>query len=313
MNTFSLFKQIDHNLSKQIGIEVGDYRISYHADSEEIVFDREIKPFSTVVMSELDTNWIPEHNDLLVTQKIKFNNPQCLFGINGVTLEGNTLGIGMHIHSKSAMFQQTLSKAEIQFNHLKKEYWISHRFDKSILRGKINLETFIYTKEIKQTHPQHAEIQGMKLSRDNLSELTLLIDGTGSVFPIGEFSEENGQLWKMEFGNFDSTVDTMSFDNLRLLLNNKHRLFDQLKDGKTHISRGLMTEIMSQAMMLIISKVVEENSEELNNEEIVEEGTIFSAVKYWITTFDIKTDSLIDISNSLKAKLEQSLNGDKID
>lgn len=44
--------------------------------------------------------------------------------------------------------------------------------------------------------------------------------------------------------------------------------------------------------------------------KLLEEGTIISAVKYWITTFEIKTDSLIDISNSIRVKLEQSLNGE---
>ncbi|HEM3695720.1 TPA: hypothetical protein U1D08_001064 [Streptococcus suis] len=261
-------------------------------------------------MSELSTDWMPENNDLVISQKIKFKNPEILFGVDGVTLEENTLGIGMHIHSRTAMFQQTISKAEIRFDDLKNEYYVSHHFDSSVLRGKVNIETFIYTKEINKIYPKHAEIQGMKVSQGNLSELSLVIDGTGSVFPIGEFSEENGPLWKMEFGNFDATVDMMSFDNLRLLLNNKHRLFNQIKDGKTPISRGLMAEIMSQAMTLIISKVVEENTEELLTNEVLEDGTIISAVKYWITTFEIKTDSLIDISNSIRVKLEQSLNGD---
>ncbi|MGQ7659684.1 hypothetical protein ACTGWK_03905 [Streptococcus suis] len=310
MNTFSLFKQIDRKLYEEIGIEVEDYRISYYSEGEEIDFDTGVQPFSTVVMSELSTDWMPENNDLVISQKIKFKNPEILFGVDGVTLEENTLGIGMHIHSRTAMFQQTISKAEIRFDDLKNEYYVSHHFDSSVLRGKVNIETFIYTKEINKIYPKHAEIQGMKVSQGNLSELSLVIDGTGSVFPIGEFSEENGPLWKMEFGNFDATVDMMSFDNLRLLLNNKHRLFNQIKDGKTPISRGLMTEIMSQAMTLIISKVVEENTEELLTNEVLEDGTIISAVKYWITTFEIKTDSLIDISNSIRVKLEQSLNGD---
>lgn len=310
MNTFSLFKQIDRKLYEEVGIEVEDYRISYYSEGEEIDFEMEVQPFSTVVMSELSTDWMPENNDLVISQKIRFKNPEILFGVDGVTLEENTLGIGMHIHSRTAMFQQTISKAEIRFDDLKNEYYVSHHFDSSVLRGKVNIETFIYTKEINKIYPKHAEIQGMKVSQGNLSELSLIIDGTGSVFPIGEFSEESGPLWKMEFGNFDATVDMMSFDNLRLLLNNKHRLFNQIKDGKTPISRGLMAEIMSQAMTLIISKVVEENTEELLTNEVLEDGTIISAVKYWITTFEIKTDSLIDISNSIRVKLEQSLNGD---
>ena len=148
MNSFSLFKQIDANLYQQIGIEVGDYRFTYDSVEEEINFDIEVKPFSTVVMSELNTDWTPENNDLIITQKIKFANPHLLFGIDGVTLEENALGIGMHIHSRAAMFQQTFAKSEIQFDCLKNEYLISHRFDKSVLRGKVSLETFIYTKEI---------------------------------------------------------------------------------------------------------------------------------------------------------------------
>lgn len=313
MNTFSLFKQIDKNLYEQIGIEVENYCIFTNSGDELIDFDMDAKPFSTVVISELNTDWAPENNDLIITQKIRFKNPQKLFGIDGITLEENVLGIGMHIHSRTAMFQQTLPKGEIQFRNLKNEYLISHTFSKSVLRGKVNLDTFIYTKEINRVYPKHAEIQGMKVSKGNLSELTLLTDGTGSVFPIGEFSEEMGPLWKMEFGNFDATVDMMSFDNLRLLLNNKHRLFNQIKDGKTNISRGLMTEIMSQAMTLIIAKVIEENAEEIISDEVPEEGTILSAVKYWLSTFEIKIDSLIDISNSIKAKLEQSLNGEQND
>ncbi|HFI0573366.1 TPA: hypothetical protein ACGO29_002066, partial [Streptococcus suis] len=118
MNTFSLFKQIDRKLYEEIGIEVEDYRISYYSEGEEIDFDMGVQPFSTVVMSELSTDWMPENNDLVISQKIKFKNPEILFGVDGVTLEENTLGIGMHIHSRTAMFQQTISKAEIRFDDL---------------------------------------------------------------------------------------------------------------------------------------------------------------------------------------------------
>ena len=309
MNRFSLFKQIDRELEKAIGIEVGTYRIEAVSDKQEdsTVSFVDVEPFGTGLLS--DIQWLPDNDELAISQVIKFQHPEKLFGVEGVTLEGNILGIGMHVYSRSSMFQETLSKAEIDFYNLKNEYTLSHKFKKSTLRGTVVIETFIYTKNIRNTYPTHADIQGMKVSIGNLSELTLIVDGEGSTFPIGEFSDANGPLWKMEFGIFDATEDLFSYDNIRLLLNTSHKLFEYIKEGKTAVSRGLKAEIMLQAITLIIFKVKEECPEELFDSERADEGTILAIVKYWISTFDIDTSSLVDISNSVKTKLGSSLIG----
>lgn len=146
----------------------------------------------------------------------------------------------------------------------------------------------------------------MRVSQKNISELILIIDGAGSMFPIGEFEEKNGPLWKLKIKNFNPTEDLFSTDNINLLLNKSHSLFKQLKERKTALSRGLMSEIVSQAMSLIIDKVIKE----IEDDEIISDsadGTILSIVNYWISVFEVETSDSVRISNSLKLALEQIL------
>ena len=67
-----------------------------------------------------------------------------------------------------------------------------------------------------------------------------------------------------------------------------------------------MMEIVSQAMTLIINKVMEEK-EEAEIDTDISEGTILSTVDYWISVFDVDTSDIVHISNSLRISLEQIL------
>ena len=229
-----------------------------------------------------------------------------MFGVDGITLEQNKLGIGVHIHSKTSMFQETISKAEVCKSEVPQSFDIVCSFPKGKLRGKVYIETFFYIKELKKTFPTHADLEGMRVSQKNISELVLIIDGDGSMFPIGEFEDKNGPLWKLKLGNFNASEDLFSYDNISILLNTAHSLFRQLNERKTALSRGLMMEIVSQAMTLIINKVMEER-EEAEIDTDISDGTILSMVDYWISVFDVDTSDTVHISNSLRIALEQIL------
>ncbi len=307
MNTFNLFKQVDKQLIEKAGIKVGDYHFYSNIDDSLEKFESTLKPFGTAVVTDMSSEWSPNEHNLIIEQIIEIEKPNELFGINGVTLEKNTIGIGMHIYSKDSMFQQTISKSEIVFNSEQKRYLITQRFPKASLRGKVVLETFFYLKDIVVTYETHADLMGMKLSKSNLSELLLITDGDASIFPIGEFEENNGPLWKVEFSNFDAAEDSFSYENIRLLFNTSHKLFNQVKAGKTAMSRAMMTEIMSQVMLLIIAKVKEDQLIELENVDNVMEGSILSVVQYWLSTFEINNSSLVDVSNSLHTRLYENM------
>jgi hypothetical protein len=69
----------------------------------------------------------------------------------------------------------------------------------------------------------------------------------------------------------------------------------------------MMTEIMSQVMLLIIAKVKEDQLIELENVDNVMEGSILSVVQYWLSTFEISNSSLVDVSNSLHTRLYENM------
>lgn len=306
MNTFNLFKQINKELEEKIGLFVSDYSLNYKIDGEQKDILCPILPNTVQVMSELDSNWTADYDDLIVKQTIKIENSSYLFGVDGITLEQNKLGIGVHIHSKTSMFQETISKAEVCKSEVPQSFDIVCSFPQGKLRGKVYIETFFYIKELKKTFPTHADLEGMRVSQKNISELVLIIDGDGSMFPIGEFEDKNGPLWKLKLGNFNASEDLFSYDNISILLNTAHSLFRQLNERKTALSRGLMMEIVSQAMTLIINKVMEER-EEAEIDTDISDGTILSMVDYWISVFDVDTSDTVHISNSLRIALEQIL------
>ncbi|WP_455467665.1 hypothetical protein [Streptococcus salivarius] len=306
MNTFNLFKQINEELEEKIGLNISDYFLNYDTDVEKKEILNSVEPNTIQIMSDLDSSWTADYDNLTIKQTIKIENPSYLFGPDGVTLEKNKLGIGVHVHSRTSMFQETIAMAEVCKNDIPLSFDLVYSFPKGKLRGKVHIETFFYVKELNETYPTHADLQGMRVSQKNISELILIIDGAGSMFPIGEFEEKNGPLWKLKIKNFNPTEDLFSTDNINLLLNKSHSLFKQLKERKTALSRGLMSEIVSQAMSLIIDKVIKE----IEDDEIISDsadGTILSIVNYWISVFEVETSDSVRISNSLKLALEQIL------
>ena len=88
-----------------------------------------------------------------------------------------------------ASFKNQANKLEITFDY---------NFEPSTIRGVINLDFFLYLKEVKDTLPYMANTQGMTLSYEDLNPIELVVDGVGSSFPITEFEDKEGPLWKIE-------------------------------------------------------------------------------------------------------------------
>lgn len=149
----------------------------------------------------------------------------------------------------------------------------------------------------------------MILTEEDIYNLTIIVDGEGSAFPISEFNEKNGPLWKLDKNWTDALEDTFDSSNVNLSLNIGHPLFAQIKDGKTRGNRILMGDIMIQSMAMIIQQVL--LIEERNIDELDEASTtsILAVVKYWTQTFELDTSSLFSIMNSLRGKLERDMMG----
>ncbi|WP_182476629.1 hypothetical protein, partial [Staphylococcus gallinarum] len=265
-------------------------------------------------INEFDSMWSPSENNLRIKQTLTIDNPSKLFGDDGITCTENVIGIAAHIHSKESGFQKTVNFDSIRNQNEKKEININYQFPASTIRGVVHLDFFFYLKEVNDTRPYFANKSGMLLSGEDLNSIDLIIDGSGSSFPMTEFEEKDGPLWKIEQNWADPEEDIFEASNISIALNIKHRLFPELKKETRVINQAMMMSIMIQAMSLITQQVIIIEKHNVEDEESLIPGTILSAVSYWVNTFEIDTTNIFSIQNSFMKNLErQSLEGDNND
>ncbi|HCT0544149.1 TPA: hypothetical protein K8052_002299, partial [Staphylococcus pseudintermedius] len=133
----------------------------------------------------------------------------------------------------------------------------------------------------------------------------IIVDGSGSIFPITEFSEKDGPLWKVNKSWIDASEDTFDSSNVSLMINDKHPLYRKITSGKSN--QMLTGSIVLQVMSMIIDEVINKESQSLEDEEEIIEGTILSAVSYWVKTFEVQTQDIFTIQSSLFANMENEV------
>ncbi|ATD29898.1 hypothetical protein KYI11_09335 [Macrococcoides bohemicum] len=308
-NQISLYRKISAGLKKEVAITASKPELYYYIDEKKEIIDLEKCETNIITVNEYDDKWTPSENELFINIKFNIENPSALFGEKGVTLKNNTLAMAVHLHSKSSFFQKTISFADIQFSEEKQEFIYTHKFNKEQLRGNINLDFYIYAKEIKEKFPIHAQNQGMSVTVDNLFSYLIVIDGEGSVFPITEFEEKNGPLWKVNKNWTDAAFESFNINYVSLALNTAHPMFKFIKEEKTNLSRYYMSDIIGQSMAMIINEVVNVEKYEISESVENSHDSIYSVVSYWVKTFEINTSDIFTISESILRKLNARVGG----
>lgn len=112
----------------------------------------------------------------------------------------------------------------------------------------------------------------------------------------------------------EPNIDMFDISNVNLSLNTSHKLFEQVKAGKTRVARAIMGDIMINAISMIIQEVILIEKYTIDDKDDVLPGSILQAVQYWVNTFEVETKSLFTISNSLRRYWDkQMLEGEKSD
>lgn len=298
-NQISLYKKINMNLIDKSGLRVLNPEFSYNASGEKtkILVGDSFEGILTV--NEFDSMWSPIEHDLEVNQTFLIEKPSELYGEQGVTMIGNKIGLAVHIHSKSSSFQKTIDFGTIPYTDNLVSIEFNHRFPPSSLRGNIKLDFYAYLKESNTSYNTHASRVGMILSQGDIDNWMIVTDGDGSVFPMSEFEDKNGPLWRLDKNWVEANLDTFDSSNVNLSLNIAHPLFEQAKAGKLQISRAYMGNILIQAMTMIIQQVIIVEKNTLTDEQEVLPDSILAAVSYWVSSFDIDTSSLFSIANTM--------------
>lgn len=300
-NQISLYKKIDSQFLSDIGFQIHNLLLSYNSDEGEKVIEITQEDNSYIPINKFDSLWSPDINELHLIQKFSFENTQILYGDKNITSSKNKIALAVHIHSKTSNFQKTIKIDTINPKNKKYDYTFSYLFSKGSLRGNIHLAFFLYLEECNEVVDMQANKVGMVLNTNDIHSIEIVVDGDGSEFPISEFEDVNGPLWILEKNWYDVTSDSFSMPYVNLKLNTKHQLFEQIKNGKTPISRALMGDILVQAMTAIVHQVINIEHNNPNDEDSGEASdSILAIVKYWISTYEINTESIFTIGNSMR-------------
>lgn len=308
-NQISLFNKISKNELENAGFKVIDKKLSYEHSNETREIDLSKLEGDSVYINDIDSFWVPTNHNLNFYINLTFEDTSIFFGPNAVTSTGNKLGLAAKIHSKGSNYQEILELGEIINSTGSSNIEHTFRFPRGLFRDFFKVEFFIYLLDVKSTSLGQAKDIGTILSVEPLFIFTVFVDGDGSIFPITEFSEPNGPFWKLEKSWVSPEEDTFDSANIRLAINIEHELFEQVNSGKMKTSRKIMNDIITQAMAMIIQEVIIVQNGNIAEADESVENSILRIVRYWVDTFEVDTESIFSITNSLNRNIESAMRG----
>ncbi len=312
-NVISLYKQIDNSLLEEIRLSNSQIFFSYASRPDNIVLSNNLTHSESFYLNEFDSEWNPNLDDLMLTVSFTIKKPSVLFGSSGVTSSKNKLGIASKIYSKQSNFQEIKTHQIIKSDQDNIQVVIDLNLSKGKLKGNFNLEIFFYLSELNEVLPWQANQVGMIVNKDSIFNFSFLVDGDGSNFPITEYQEPKGALWKFEKDWVAADEDIFEASNVRLAMNTSHPLFEQVKNGKTRASAKLMDDIIAQFISLIIQQVILIENFSIEEAAQATDNSILQMVHYWVTTYDIDTSTIYSITNSINKNLQKTMTTGEIE
>lgn len=296
-----LYKMISDELLKNVGYQVGDKILSYEniADEADQLIDAP-QHDSQLIINEVDPNWSPIEHNLKVEQEFNLSSPDKLFGDEGVTNRENTLGLACHIYSKTSNFQTTVHVGDIINTTQEMTIPFQYEFEPNSIGGTIYFDFYIYLKEIRVEEDSTANSIGTNLMDEPLEQYVIIVDGSGSEFPIEEINDPTQPLWRVEMNWTDIYEDLFNSNAVRIILNQAHELFGQLMNQRNRINQYLMSDIIMSSMAMVIQEAIIADKNELNEDIEYQPGSIAQVIWYWISTYEVNTESIETISNSLR-------------
>lgn len=305
-NTIPMYKMLSDELIEEMNLNAPVITCSYvDDDAGEKIF---LADEGFIHINEAFPEWVANVDELTIEAIFELSNLNQLFGLVAITDEKNRIGVAAHIHSKTSNYQETIMVGTISSNEFNKELVLSHTFPKGMLRGKVYIDFFVFLENLRQENPFQCNIVGQRLAIDPINRFEIVVDGTGSSFPILEEEKHDEPLWRLKLDWTDIYLDSFDVNNVALILNKAHPTYKELyRSAKS--SRAFLGEIMLSAMILILQKILIIDKDELNSDIVNTPDSIASAVNYWVETYDldISSPTLDGISRNVRKQLDKSM------
>lgn len=248
--------------------------------------------------------WYPETHNIIIRKQGRIEHPDVLFGINGIAAHDAILGIAGIWSSKKADLHGTINYGSFELKPTPFEFDRTVSLERGTVKGDIKFKLVVYLVKSGNPYPDEmhlANISGTVLGV--IDEWDIILEGSGSVFPIVTVNEPRKPLWWVKYEDAcDPFQDLFDEENVEIRLNKAHPCYDDLNIEESLKGSPLFLEVISSALNIIITSVRDSVSES-DWDEIVEgqnltPGTIAEAVSYFINKlqWDISSPSALAMS-----------------
>lgn len=227
--------------------------------------------------------WNPSNNNMYFDGKISISNLNILYNTYKVAEDTTTLGIGMTFVSKTSKFN--FSKSLCEFN-LGDDYLnipFGFNIEKNRLGQNIEIEFFVYVKQVENTNSLFCSIEGSNLGV--IHTITIDVEGSGSIFPIKIIDDPSKPLWTMSL-NYDTLDDNFSMQTVCIKINKSHKDYKFLGSEDIDSSNYyLWKEILANFFVNILLNSSSDYDTLADN--LYQDGTVGCFISYIILSFGI--------------------------
>ncbi|WP_282172199.1 hypothetical protein [Cytobacillus firmus] len=304
-NKITMNRIYDEAMEELLNVST-DLQFFYKDDdgSRQNLIETEDYEFKTLLSND-DDSWDYVEKGLGISGNIILGSPSSLFGPTQMVNADAELGIALQWVSKQSSQRGVIPLATITSmtsdNIL---IPINYYFQKDKLFGEVHISLVIYLKKASRNSMRgQAKLSGTILGK--LVEWVVILDGSGSTFPIVIVNEPDKPLWYVDFNYSEPLVEPFDKEYIAIYLNKAHAAFPSIQKPKTKIDQALYVEFLSGALQLILQNLMESvDWKEIQNGENCEEGSIGQVMYYFITTLNWELDTPEKLAISIRKDLE---------
>lgn len=283
---------MDFDFIKKLGVHNNGLVLSYTKDHEnlELIVESGDSTGLSFTISDQRNLWDPDTYNLIIRKEYHIDNPIFMFNDNGVCGKSGVVGLAMIWSCKGTNSRGVVPIASIRSDANKhSSYIFEYTFQAGTARNIIELELIAYLKRPgdKKVKNSYAEIEGLTLG--TLDTVKIIIDGTGSVFPIVTVNEPSQPLWWVHMNFSDPTTEPFSSEYIAIKINKAHKDYKKLETESGVRGNPLLVEIMASGVQIMVNEIKKTQfwANTINKEQI-EPGSISEALAYIIDTYGVK-------------------------
>lgn len=316
-SALNLYPVLTSALIENIGFKVEPVKISYITETGrhyiELQDIEETDKGYTCVLHDPLNRWVPDENEATFELSFSANNVKHLFGKDGVVEDDAEIGVAVLWIDSKAQFRRYSVVGSFKKNSRKINYHCKQIFQMNSLKGSIVCQIVLFVKSAGTiTNVSYFATQsGTVLG--TIGKYEFFVDGNGTVFPIYIENRPGELLWRVEYSSSNPLEDEFDVENVAIVLNSAHPLYDTINLENPMADKPLMTEILASAMLLICNTAKDTMSKsdwsDIIAGEGLEEGSIGNAIYYFTNKLQWDFSDPICLSDSIRKYFEKQVQG----